>query len=373
VKTLIYMPKTKSSSHPHDNHRRLIWRTLAVHTFCWLLFISYELGMVLLIGQKLSSPVNYLLQYAVNITLFYCQTKLLDWALDGPERPYLKSIAYFILLLAGFIFVKVCIDYALAPEGLNSEQRLGYATRFLKADLVRGIYFCILAIFYWLGGNIQNFRRKAAESEKQQLSILKDKAELEARLSATRNAYLQQQLNPHLLFNSLNFIYNSVYRHSTEASRCVLLLSDIMRYSLEATAEDGKALLQEEIQQLNNLIEINRSRFDQPLSLDFRITGDPGGHRIIPLILMTLTENLFKHGRLNEPAFPACLIMDIQPDGQLSYSCHNFIRSRPGYQRKSRLGLQNTRLRLDYSYPDAYRLDISETDDLFQLHLKIQL
>ncbi|MFD2146268.1 histidine kinase [Mucilaginibacter antarcticus] len=60
-------------------------------------------------------------------------------------------------------------------------------------------------------------------------------------------AYLQQQISPHLLFNTLTFIHNTYYKHSRTASQCVLLLVDIMRFSLEEVDIKGKTTLKRKL------------------------------------------------------------------------------------------------------------------------------
>jgi len=59
-------------------------------------------------------------------------------------------------------------------------------------------------------------------------------------------------LNPHLLFNTLNFIYQDILSTSPKAAEAVMTLSDVMRYSTNCefqadTAPLGKELTQVEI------------------------------------------------------------------------------------------------------------------------------
>ena len=231
----------------------------------------------------------------------------------------------------------------------------------------------LLATFYWAASHISYFRKQAHESEKRRLLAQNEKLEAEAKLAESRNAYLTQQLNPHLLFNSLNFIYNSVYQQSPEASRCILLLSDILRFSLEDTGADGKVLLEDEIEQVKNLIAINRYRFNGVLSLETKFDLAAGPDRIIPLILLTLTENLFKHGNLKNPEQPAFLQIETSETRKLRYYSRNLKKSKSGHVRNRGIGLQNTRKRLDFAYPGKYELNVSEDGECYELWLNLQL
>jgi two-component system LytT family sensor kinase len=348
-------------------------RKIFLHITGWTFFICYELGFLYYINQKLGPSLNYLIYYSLNIALFYSQVALLKNTFDHSRPAYWNGLYLFFVQLVLFTGCKLLADCLLAPAGFAPVARIQYALKFLTTDVIRGIYFCILALFYYNGANVANFRRKAAEAEKQELLMRNEKAELGIRLAETRNAYLQQQLNPHLLFNALNFIYNSVHQYSPSASRCVLLLSDIMRYSLESTAEDGKTGLNSEIEQVQNLIEINHYRYDQQLCLKTDFRGDFAPYRIIPLVLLTLTENLFKHGNLTNNRCPALLKLDLTPEGELLYYCSNLKRRKTEHHRISEIGLKNTRLRLDHVYGDAYYMEITETDTHFELNLKITL
>lgn len=194
-----------------------------------------------------------------------------------------------------------------------------------------------------------------------------DKNMLETTLTRLRNVHLQQQLNPHLLFNTLNFIYSNVAEHSAEASRGVILLSEIMQFSMEEADDDGKVPVAHELAQVINLVELNRLRFDHPLLLDFEIKCEDNEAVIIPLVLLTLAENMFKHGDFT--AQPALLHLMISREGRLELRSRN--KKRPGVTPDNRknIGLDNTRLRLDNYYPGAYRLEIREDELFFELKL----
>ena len=134
---------------------------------------------------------------------------------------------------------------------------------------------------------------------------------MESAILTTENDYLKSQINPHFLFNTLSFIHNSVSKFSTTIAESVISLSEIMRYALTATDADGKVELVSEIEHIENFIKLNQARFNQKLSLNFSVFGEISDQRIIPLILITLVENVFKYGNLNDPASPASIILTL--------------------------------------------------------------
>jgi LytS/YehU family sensor histidine kinase len=238
-------------------------------------------------------------------------------------------------------------------------------------DFQRTILYLFYSSIIWSASNFGKFRRDTAEALLKSALTEKANTELKVQFAEAQNAFLKQQINPHLLFNALNAIYSSVYIHSPEDSRLVLLLSDIMHFSYEDADPHGRVPLKNELHQLNNLIELNTFRFQNTVQLDLSIVGDSGEFSIIPLVLITLTENMFKHGDLR--VVPRRIEINISSDGRLRFFSKNVPKPKDNYGKSTKVGLSNTKLRLDYAYPDNYDLTIEESEDLFSVELNINL
>jgi LytS/YehU family sensor histidine kinase len=278
----------------------------------------------------------------------------------------LVSISVFYLIVKGIA------DYLLGNPQPMRYDPFTFIKAFFPRNIARGLYFILLATFYWAAKHIANYKIQATEAEKRQLMVEKQNLELEAQLTRSRNAYLQQQINPHMLFNTLNFVYNSAQKYSDDAANCIWLLSEIMRFSLEEAGPDGKIKLDREVEQIENLIAINRYRFKESLYLMVEMDGDFSRHKIIPLILLTLTENLFKHGNLTEANSQAVLKLKTDETGQLTFYSKNLKKSKNTRHRKA-LGLQNIRLRMDSFYKGNYKLEINEPGEFYELTLTLKL
>lgn len=349
-------------------------KSVIIHAVCWILFISYELALVYYQIGSLERPYIYIVFYTINISLFYIYLSLLDFTFSDTKFKYLKGFSGYLVLLACYVSVKALADYWLSNPQPSQYNPFVFIQNFFPRNIGRALYFTLLATFYWSAKHIANYRSQAIEAEKRQLVIAKDNAELEAQLTKSRNAYLQQQINPHMLFNALNFVYNSTQKYSDDAAQCIWLLSEIMRFSLEEAGPDGKIKLDREVEQIENLIAINRYRFKEPLYLKLEMHGDFGRYKIIPLILLTLTENLFKHGNLTEVTAPAVLKLTTNETGQLTFYSRNLKKSKNGHLRQRKaLGLQNIRLRMDSFYKDNYKLEINEPGEFYELTLTLKL
>jgi two-component system LytT family sensor kinase len=191
---------------------RAAWLTL----LCWSLFIGFDIGVVLTTQQKLPAISIFATFYAVNISLFYAHISVLNYTFKRPGRPaYWKGVTCLLAVFIGVSVIKGMLDVLLVAHVRSFSEGAKVAKLYLPADLIRNCYFIIFATFYWVGGNIADYRRKALEAEKAELRTLMDNAELQTRLAESRNAYLQQQVNPHMLFNALSFIHSHVYKSST--------------------------------------------------------------------------------------------------------------------------------------------------------------
>jgi len=345
------------------------WLKVILHVLAWTAFILYEQGVVYYTTEKLYNFRQFGSYYLINILLFYGHTWLLGRTLGKPQGRWLTALLLASIEIVIVVALKGAITYTSSQIPFSIETM----KRFAVLDLARSLYFAGLATIIWAVSHLSAYRIKMVESELAQLAASRDLANLNTNLAMVENAYLQQQIHPHLLFNTLNFIYNAVYKYSREGAQAVVQLAEIMRYSLEGAGTDGQVALISEIAQVENLIELNRCRYDHPLYLDTQFHGGIEDCRIIPLVLLTLSENIFKHGHLSDPDKPAYLQVSYERHRQLSITTFNYKKHLGGHQRISRLGIDNLRKRLNYAYGDRQDLQIEDAELTYRLQLTINL
>src|SRR5690606_3906855 len=127
-------------------------------------------------------------------------------------------------------------------------------------------------------------------------------------------AYLTAQINQHLLFNIFNFIYNSVRKASPVAAESILVLSNIMRHSLQGTDEEGLIKIDNEIDHIIQLLRITRLRFGDQVFIEAEMINENPELKIPPLILVTFVENMLKHGDLTEEHEPCQIYLKVDKD-----------------------------------------------------------
>lgn len=237
------------------------------------------------------------------------------------------------------------------------------------------LHYTLYALgFYYFKEAIKK-ERQLRLVEQHNSKLKEEKLQTAQRRLQSDYAFLRAQINPHFLHNTLSYFYSrSLNGHSEELSEAILTLSDVMRYALEERgASIDKVALAEEVEHIQNIIKLNRMRFSSTLQLDFEIKGNVRGIYIIPLILITLVENTFKHGELTDPQHPISILLEISKDGnELRFVTHNKKKRGPVEQSTS-IGMENTRKRLDMVYGENYKLDVKRSDDFYQATLCINL
>jgi two-component system LytT family sensor kinase len=325
---------------------------ISIHIFWWVLFILKELSFLYYFQGYLEPLSHYIYFYIINIAYVYALIGAVY--LSGRKHShkwfYLTTCVIFALTIN--LALKAVLDRFIYHIDFSEFLHFRYLKKFLIVNTARSLDFTIFAMLYCIAFYISAYRKKTLENE---------------------NAYLQQQINPHLLFNTLNHIYAEVYPVSQPAAEAVQLLSEMQRYSVDAMDDDGKAPLSGEIAQIKNLIRLQQFRYAEPLILETNFEDNCPDFRIIPLSLLTLAENIFKHGNLRSPANPARLEVKCNDDGELLFHSRNLKKNNSGLPRRKGIGLRNLRLRLAYKYPGKHHLVINDQADIYELKLSISL
>ncbi|NVM66626.1 hypothetical protein FHW88_004944 [Mucilaginibacter sp. SG538B] len=347
------------------------YRNIGYHVICWTCYIGYELFFAIFFFHIPTTVPDFIFFYGCNILLFYTNFWVLGKCLDRLQPAYVLLAALVTAELILFLAIKGFRDFLyMKPAGWGDLNRERFR-QVLAMDFYRNIYYLFFSTIIWAVRYYPRFQHRMAETNLQKALSEKANTELQYKFAQSQNAFLKQQINPHLLFNTLNTVYSNTSLQSAEDANAILLLSEIMRYSIEDPEPDGRALLSEELLQLNKLIALNTYRYQQTIQIDYSLSGDPSGHKIIPLVLITLTENMFKHGDLRFP--PRSISIQISDGGQLMFVTRNIPKPVSTSGRRSNTGLTNTKLRLDYAYPGNYNLQVTEDDELFKLELTINL
>ncbi len=184
-------------------------------------------------------------------------------------------------------------------------------------------------------------------------------AQLETMLVEAQMRTLQQQLQPHFLFNTLHAISALMHRDVEAADRTLIRLSDLLRMTLEHLGEQ-QVTLKTELEFLTMYLEIEQTRFADRLSVHFDVQPDALDVLVPTLLVQPIVENAIKHGisRKKGPGHISItahaahdkLCIEVRDDGVgLSDSGLNALHKG--------IGVSTTRARLQHQFGADYRFE----------------
>ena len=109
---------------------------------------------------------------------------------------------------------------------------------------------------------------------------------------------LKNQLNPHMLFNSLNTLRSLIRETPDKAQDYLQELSRVLRYTLQEN-ECQSVTLQEEMEFVDAYLFLLKMRYEDNLSFDIRIEEGAMLCQLPPMSVQLLVENAVKHNEIS--------------------------------------------------------------------------
>lgn len=192
--------------------------------------------------------------------------------------------------------------------------------------------------------------RRAKERETQALALA-------AGLTRAKLDALRLQLQPHFLFNTLNALSALVHRDPRAADELIADLSELLRLSLESSANEVP--LRRELEILDRYLAIEQTRLGDRLRVTREI--DPAVlEELVPtFILQPLAENAVRHGI--EPRLePGHVTITARAAGEMLelIVADNGVGLRPSAGTRRGIGLTNAEERLRTLHGDRARLEL---------------
>ncbi|RAV04609.1 sensor histidine kinase [Paenibacillus sp. YN15] len=133
------------------------------------------------------------------------------------------------------------------------------------------------------------------QTVEQQRHLIKDIYEQQLRLTKTELKFLQAQINPHFLYNTLDSIYWSAKQYDADdIGEMVLNLSRFFRLSLSKGQE--AFTVEETATHLQYYIRVQQIRFNGQFTVEYKIAEECRNLYVLKLILQPLVENAILHG-----------------------------------------------------------------------------
>lgn len=146
--------------------------------------------------------------------------------------------------------------------------------------------------------SIREYIKKTRESMEKEQQMKARELLMETHLKDAQLKYLQAQINPHFLFNSLNAGVQLAMMEDAEKTSIFLeKMADFFRYNVHKTEET--ATMAEEIEAVDNYVYILNVRFAGDIHFEKHIDAGVEDVRLPSMILQPIVENAVNHGIRN--------------------------------------------------------------------------
>jgi two-component system sensor histidine kinase AlgZ len=331
-----------------------VWLPLA----CLLVFlIKVSGGIGTVEATILLLPMAILYAAACLSAWYTCRATPLRSA--GTTRLFVTH--FLAAFLLSFVWTQIGRLYSRALS--SSPLFQGLDARYnahIEILLVSGVLLYLLNVgfFYVL---IALEASRAAEARVLETSVLAREAELKA---------LKAQVNPHFLFNSLNSISALTSSDPVKAREMCILLAEFLRMTL-GLGDKASLPLAEELSLVHRFLAIEKVRFGSRLQMTEEIQDNCGVMLIPPLLLQPLVENAVTHGIAHLPEGGCIRLCAHSHDGRLSIVVENTFDAEGVPPRRSGLGLENVRRRLESRYADQANMRVTADEGQFQVSLSL--
>jgi hypothetical protein len=251
---------------------------------------------------------------------------------------HLAGVVVFALAHTALMFAMRAVVYSLAGVAYHPgalQAILGYES---AKDAVS--YVLVLGLSTGLRAFLRE-QRQAAEL-----------ARLNTRLAEARLARLQEQVQPHFLFNTLNLVSSVMHEDVERADRILSELADLLRQSMSAARVSEHSLAQE-MRWVEPFLSIMRQRFGERLQARVAISDEAARCLVPALLLMAPVENAVKHGVARSSALVEIEVSAQVIDGRLRIDVVDTGDGTQGEAEGGGTGLANMSARLAVLYGDA--------------------
>jgi two-component system sensor histidine kinase YesM len=192
-------------------------------------------------------------------------------------------------------------------------------------------------------------------------------------------AFLQSQINPHFLYNTLESIVGiAAVEGNYRIMEIAKSLGEIFHYSVKGNDE---VTVEEELDIVKSYVKIQQIRFSDRFVVDFSFSQDILACRILKMLLQPIVENSIYHGLepklgkghlwISAAFYDECLLISIRDDGMgidsdtfnsISSALEDKIRSYTfkGTYRTG-LGIINVNNRIKLIYGEQYGIVVNST------------
>lgn len=199
--------------------------------------------------------------------------------------------------------------------------------------------------------------------------LIQDNYEKKLMIKSSEMNLLQEQINPHFLYNALSVITSMSMRENGKRTvECLRYLADFYRISLNKGRE--VVTIQEELDLLKNYMKIQKIRFGEDVNISYEVDEETLEFHTIKLLLQPLVENAIHHGRRDEGVLNIRVgvrrkgnrIVYVVADDGLGIEPEKLVKLRTDLkQSQGGFGLKNVDIRVKLQYGENYGVNVESS------------
>jgi two-component system, LytTR family, sensor kinase len=202
--------------------------------------------------------------------------------IDRRPRSRLAHVAAHLLGVTGASFVDAVWRNAAQRAFYGGPEKSLAPTMLYFLDLTVAAYVTTVLLKRVADAHVAVVRQ-----ERRQLT-------LRAELAGAQLAYLETQLQPHFLFNSLGAVLELAHESPATAARMLRQLAALLRFAVHGRGQT--VTLAQELEALEPYLEIQRLRFADWLTISREATPEALRVSVPRMTLQPIVENAIRHG-----------------------------------------------------------------------------
>lgn len=298
-----------------------------------------------------------LIEFSLHITFVYLNIFVLIPKYILKSR-YINYILIIIICLGLIYTIKTSLIYTLISKNILPEANLRYrpfGINHIISEFVGELYVLALVSSIYLTLNWLKEREKNKSLNEIQLKMkLKN---------------LENQIQPHFFFNTLNNLYSLSISKSDLVPSTIIRISKLMKFVLYDIKDNSYIPLEKEFEYIQNYIDIQKLRFEN-IEVITNINSNIEGIQVPPMIFITFVENAFKHGGYHG-ILKIKINCEVVENNYLIFEIiNNFEHSQIDTFQKG-IGIENIMNRLKLLYHNDYEFFHNTKLNYYIIKLKI--
>ena len=327
---------------------------IADQAIIWIAFWTTDFLFTYAFQQWKTEVIPFVFNALSNTIYFYICVFLI--ILPTFSKSKALTFLNILILMLVFVLAKMGVEsWLVTTNYVAMVEEKGTFIPYISFESWRYSYMTFFSFAYW-------YYIKSIREEKL-------RRETEEKLFKTEIAFLKAQINPHFLFNTLNFVYNDVAGLSQRSGEALLSLTRLLRYSVESTKSE-QSTVKKELEAIEEYFNLQKLRFGKRLALHYTREGHLLFFSLPPLVLISLVENAFKYGIQDDQADPITVEVTVDT-ARLWFRCRNLKRLDFIDRETTVVGYTNIRRRLEMTFHENFALTTRNSDTHFEVDLEI--